>query len=66
MRFLAEIYVYCSMFGVSGTCIRALLDGFVWQRGFHSRDTLTEMDKAEASSCGGEEHRLSAPVQEPP
>lgn len=66
MRFLAEICVYCSMFGVSGTCVRALLDGFVRQGGFHSRDSLTEMDKAEISSSGGEERRLSAPMQEPP
>lgn len=51
--FLAEIYVSCSTFGVSGTCIRALLDGFVQQGKFHSKDSLTEMDKAEAISSGG-------------
>lgn len=54
------------MFGVSGTCVRALLDEFVQQGGFHSRDSLTDMDNAGTSSSGGEEHRLSAPVQEPP
>lgn len=65
MCFLAEIYVYCSTFGVCGPCVRALLDGFVRQGEFHSRDSLTEVDKAEASFSGGQEHRLSAPIQEP-
>lgn len=50
--FLAEIYVSRSMFGVSGTCVRASLNGLVWQGGFHSKGSLTEMDKAEASSSG--------------
>lgn len=65
MCFLAEIYVYCATFGVSGTYVTALLDGFVQQGGFHSNGSLTEMDKAEASFSGGKEYRLSAPIQEP-
>lgn len=65
MCFLAEIYVYCATFGVSGTYVTALLDGFVQQGGFHSNSSLTEMDKAEASFSDGKEYRLSAPIQEP-
>lgn len=65
MCFLAEIYVHCATFGVSGTCVTALLDGFVRQGGFHSKGSLTDMDKAEAGFSGGKEYRLSAPIQEP-
>lgn len=50
--------------GFLGLVLELCLDGFVQQGEFYSRDSLTEMDKAEASS-GGQEHRLSAPIQEP-